>query len=66
MFDVQESHVPKFRFKVKPTPVPPHRPLAFDSSEENAIMHSIEAGHVMRDVATLTEVRSFVEVLTMF
>jgi hypothetical protein len=62
IFEIQESHARKIHNKAKTKPRAPHRPLALNCEEENAVIEFIEAGHSKGDFVTPRSMLSFVEV----
>jgi hypothetical protein len=61
VFEIQESHVRKIRSKAKTKVRAPHRPLALNSEEENAVIEFIEAGHSKGDFVTQRSMLNFME-----
>jgi hypothetical protein len=60
-FEIQESHLRTIRSKAKTRACPPHRPLALNSEEENAVIEFSEAGRSKGDFATQRNMFNFVE-----
>jgi hypothetical protein len=54
-------HVRKIHSKAKTKARSPHRPLALNSEEKNAVIEFIEAGHSKGDFVTQRSMLNFVE-----